>query len=127
MLQNIRDNSQGWIAKTIIGLIVVLMALTGVDAIITGTGNSQNAAAVNGEKISLNELNQAVEMQRRQLLQQLTALHFHSLVELVQADLLAIHRGCVLAIASAGNDCINASQRHENDDQADDGFGNPTL
>ncbi len=71
MLQNIRDNSQGWIAKTIIGLIVVLMALTGVDAIITGTGNSQNAAAVNGEKISLNELNQAVEMQRRQLLQQL--------------------------------------------------------
>ncbi|MFB4371637.1 MULTISPECIES: SurA N-terminal domain-containing protein [unclassified Pseudomonas] len=71
MLQNIRDNSQGWIAKTIIGLIVVLMALTGVDAIITGTGNSQNAAAVNGEKISQNELNQAVEMQRRQLLQQL--------------------------------------------------------
>ena len=71
MLQNIRDNSQGWIAKTIIGLIVVLMALTGVDAIITGTGNSQNAADVNGEKISQNELNQAVEMQRRQLLQQL--------------------------------------------------------
>ncbi|SHM42278.1 SurA N-terminal domain-containing protein [Phytopseudomonas punonensis] len=71
MLQNIRDNSQGWIAKTIIGLIVVLMALTGVDAIITGTGNSQNAADVNGKKISQNELNQAVEMQRRQLLQQL--------------------------------------------------------
>ena len=71
MLQNIRDNSQGWIAKTIIGLIVVLMALTGVDAIVTGTSNSQNAAEVNGESISLNELNQAVEMQRRQLLQQL--------------------------------------------------------
>ncbi|SDG00148.1 SurA N-terminal domain-containing protein [Phytopseudomonas seleniipraecipitans] len=71
MLQNIRDNSQGWIAKTIIGLIVVLMALTGVDAIITGTSNSQNAAEVNGEAISQNELNQAVEMQRRQLLQQL--------------------------------------------------------
>ena len=34
MLQNIRDNSQGWIAKTIIGVIVVLMALTGFDAII---------------------------------------------------------------------------------------------
>ena len=27
MLQNIRDNSQGWIAKTIIGVIVALMAL----------------------------------------------------------------------------------------------------
>ncbi|KIQ04863.1 MULTISPECIES: SurA N-terminal domain-containing protein [Pseudomonas] len=71
MLQNIRDNSQGWIAKTIIGLIVVLMALTGVDAIITGASNSQNAAEVNGQAISQNELNQAVEMQRRQLLQQL--------------------------------------------------------
>lgn len=71
MLQNIRDNSQGWIAKTIIGLIIALLALTGVEAIFTGGGNSQNAAKVNGEAISQNELNQAVEMQRRQLLQQL--------------------------------------------------------
>ncbi|MDM8349552.1 SurA N-terminal domain-containing protein [Pseudomonas sp. sp1636] len=71
MLQNIRDNSQGWIAKTIIGLIVVLLALTGVEAIFTGTSDSQNAAEVNGEKITLNDLGQAVEMQRRQLLQQL--------------------------------------------------------
>jgi peptidyl-prolyl cis-trans isomerase D len=36
MLQNIRDNSQGWIAKTIIGVIVALMALTGFDAIFQG-------------------------------------------------------------------------------------------
>ncbi|HZX52450.1 MAG TPA: SurA N-terminal domain-containing protein [Pseudomonas sp.] len=71
MLQNIRDNSQGWIAKTIIGIIVALLALTGVDAIFTSTSNSQNAAVVNGEKITTVELNQAVEMQRRQLLQQL--------------------------------------------------------
>ncbi len=71
MLQNIRDNSQGWIAKTIIGVIVALLALTGVDAIFTSTSNSQNAAVVNGEKITTVELNQAVEMQRRQLLQQL--------------------------------------------------------
>ncbi|QLC72500.1 SurA N-terminal domain-containing protein [Pseudomonas sp. LPB0260] len=71
MLQNIRDNSQGWIAKTIIGLIVVLLAFTGVEAIFTSTSNSQNAAEVNGEKVSLNQLVQAVEMQRRQLLQQL--------------------------------------------------------
>lgn len=71
MLQNIRDNSQGWIAKTIIGIIVALLALTGVDAIFTSTSNSQNAADVNGEKITSAELSQAVEMQRRQLLQQL--------------------------------------------------------
>ena len=70
MLQNIRDNSQGWIAKTIIGVIVVLMALTGFDAIIQSTSNSQNAAEVNGETITLSSLNAAVDMQRRQLIQQ---------------------------------------------------------
>lgn len=71
MLQNIRDNSQGWIAKTIIGVIVVLMALTGFDAIMNATTNKQDAAEVNGESISLNELGRAVDMQRRQLVQQL--------------------------------------------------------
>ncbi|MGG7650422.1 SurA N-terminal domain-containing protein [Pseudomonas sp. ES4] len=71
MLQNIRDNSQGWIAKTIIGIIVVLMAFTGIEAIFQATTNSQDAAKVNGEEISQNELSQAVDMQRRQLMQQL--------------------------------------------------------
>lgn len=71
MLQNIRDNSQGWIAKTIIGVIVALMALTGFDAIFKATTNSNDAAKVNGETISQNELSQAVDMQRRQLMQQL--------------------------------------------------------
>ncbi|MFL9813065.1 SurA N-terminal domain-containing protein [Stutzerimonas sp. VN223-3] len=71
MLQNIRDNSQGWIAKTIIGIIVVLLALTGFDAIFNAASNSRQAAEVNGEEISLDELNQAMNMQRRQLAQQL--------------------------------------------------------
>ena len=71
MLQNIRDNSQGWIAKTIIGIIVALMALTGFEAIFQATSNTNEAAKVNGEEISQNELSQAVDMQRRQLMQQL--------------------------------------------------------
>ncbi|MDV5098082.1 SurA N-terminal domain-containing protein [Pseudomonas sp. LSJ-87] len=71
MLQNIRDNSQGWIAKTIIGLIVVLMALTGFEAIFQAATHSQDAAKVNGQTISQNELSQAADMQRRQLMQQL--------------------------------------------------------
>ncbi|WLG52833.1 SurA N-terminal domain-containing protein [Pseudomonas sp. FP1742] len=71
MLQNIRDNSQGWIAKTIIGVIVALMALTGFDAIFKATTHRNEAAKVNGEEISQNELSQAVDMQRRQLMQQL--------------------------------------------------------
>lgn len=71
MLQNIRDNSQGWIAKTIIGVVVALMALTGFDAIFKATTHRNDAAKVNGEEISQNELSQAVDMQRRQLMQQL--------------------------------------------------------
>lgn len=71
MLQNIRDNSQGWIAKTIIGIIVMLLALTGFEAIFNTSGSSRNAAEVNGEEIPLDDLNQAMNMQRRQLVQQL--------------------------------------------------------
>ncbi|QJI29740.1 peptidylprolyl isomerase [Pseudomonas sp. ADAK18] len=72
MLQNIRDNSQGWIAKTIIGIIVALMAFTGIEAIFqASTNNKQDVAKVNGEEITQNELSQAVDMQRRQLMQQL--------------------------------------------------------
>lgn len=70
MLQNIRDNSQGWIAKTIVGVIVALMAFTGFDAIVSSTSNSKNAADVNGEKITQDTLNRAVDMQRRQYAQQ---------------------------------------------------------
>ncbi len=71
MLQNIRDNSQGWIAKTIIGIIVALLALTGFDAIFTATSKRDEVAEVNGEPISRVELSQAAEMQRRQLQQQM--------------------------------------------------------
>ncbi|HEX8596092.1 MAG TPA: SurA N-terminal domain-containing protein [Pseudomonas sp.] len=71
MLQNIRDNSQGWIAKTIIGVIIALMALTGFDALFSATSTKQDAAKVNGEEITKSELSQAIDMQRRQLMQQL--------------------------------------------------------
>ena len=72
MLQNIRDNSQGWIAKTIIGIIVALMAFTGIEAIFQASTNTkQDVAKVNGEEITQTELSQAVDMQRRQLMQQL--------------------------------------------------------
>ncbi|MEB0107904.1 SurA N-terminal domain-containing protein [Pseudomonas sp. MH9.3] len=72
MLQNIRDNSQGWIAKTIIGIIVALMAFTGIEAIFQASTNTkQDVAKVNGDEITQTELSQAVDMQRRQLMQQL--------------------------------------------------------
>ncbi|HHX33879.1 MAG TPA: peptidylprolyl isomerase, partial [Gammaproteobacteria bacterium] len=70
MLQNIRDNSTGWISKIIIGLIVVLLSFTGFEAILSSTSNSNNAAKVNGEEITLDALAEAKNLQRRQLLEQ---------------------------------------------------------
>ena len=81
MLQNIRDNSQGWISKTIIGMMVVLMALFGVDQIFQSVSNSQDAAEVNGEAISLNELAKAADLQRRRLQQQLGSNFDESLID----------------------------------------------
>jgi len=72
MLQNIRDNSQGWIAKSIIGIIVLLLSLTGFEAIFGGFRNASLAAKVNGEEIGQNELEQTMQMQAKQLAQQLS-------------------------------------------------------
>lgn len=73
MLQRIRDNSQGWIAKTIIGIIILLLALTGVEAIFNSSGSRGEVAQVNGEAITQADLGRAMTMQRDQLLQQLGA------------------------------------------------------
>ena len=71
MLQNMRDKSQSWIAKVIVGVIVLVFALTGWESISRFTSNDQKAAEVNGTVISTPELEQAVSQQRRQLSQQL--------------------------------------------------------
>ena len=70
MLQKIRDNSTGWISKSIIGLIVVLFSFTGFEAIMGSTSNSNNVAKVNGEEITLDALAEAKSLQRRQLIEQ---------------------------------------------------------
>jgi peptidyl-prolyl cis-trans isomerase D len=71
MLQKMRDNAQSWVAKVIVGVIVLIFALTGWESISRFTSNEQTAAEVNGTVISRMELEQAVSLQRRQLIQQL--------------------------------------------------------
>tara|TARA_R100001377_G_scaffold83288_1_gene64601 strand:+ start:1641 stop:3527 length:1887 start_codon:yes stop_codon:yes gene_type:complete len=56
MLQTIRENSQGLIAKVIIGFIIAVMALFGVESIVGGLANNGTVAEVNGEKITEPEL-----------------------------------------------------------------------
>lgn len=71
MLQSIRDNSQGIIAKVIVGLIIVTFALFGVESLVSLTNGSNAPATVNGEEITEQELYQEVELQRRQILSQM--------------------------------------------------------
>ena len=71
MLQNMRDKSQSWVAKVIVGVIVLVFALTGWESISRFTSNADKAAEVNGATISTAELEQAVSQQRRQISQQL--------------------------------------------------------
>lgn len=52
MLQDIRDNSQGVIAKVIIGFIVAIFALFGVDSIMNGFITSPPVAEINGEEVT---------------------------------------------------------------------------
>lgn len=56
MLQTIRENSQGLIAKLIIGFIIGVMALFGVESIVGGLANNATVAEVNGEDIGEPEL-----------------------------------------------------------------------
>ena len=56
MLQDIRDNSQGVVTKVIIGLIVAVFALWGVESSIGGFVASPSVAEVNGEEITEQQL-----------------------------------------------------------------------
>ncbi len=67
MLQNIRDNSSGIIAKIIVGLIAVTFVVTGVNFF--GGGDGDNVIAeVDGIEITERRFVEKLEQERRQLL-----------------------------------------------------------
>jgi peptidyl-prolyl cis-trans isomerase D len=70
MLQNIRKNFQGTIAKVVVAIIVVPFALFGIESLLGG-GGIQYVAEVNGEGISASELQQQINQQKRRLLMNL--------------------------------------------------------
>jgi len=66
MLQNIRDNSSGIIAKTIVGLIAVTFMITGVNFFSGGDGDTI-IAEVDGIEITQRRFLKKLERERRQL------------------------------------------------------------
>lgn len=67
MLQDIRANTQGTVAKIIIGLIVISFSIFGIESLLF-SGGSSGVADVNGEEISPFALQQEVSVQQRRLL-----------------------------------------------------------
>ncbi|WP_439107556.1 SurA N-terminal domain-containing protein [Congregibacter sp.] len=70
MLQDIRANAQGTVAKVIIGLIVISFSIFGIESLLF-SGGSNGVAEVNGEEISPFDLQQEVSVRQRQLLSML--------------------------------------------------------
>ena len=68
MLQNIRDNSKGIISKILVSLIAFTFVIWGAESLFSLSADNSAPAEVNGEEISLQELLQSSEFQRRQIL-----------------------------------------------------------
>jgi len=68
MLQNIRDNSKGIVSKILVSLIAFTFVIWGAESLFNITSDASAPAEVNGEEISLQELLQTSELQRRQIL-----------------------------------------------------------
>ncbi len=68
MLENIRENSQGLVAKIILGFIILTFAVAGIGSYTNSVDTS--VAEVNGEKISQAEFEKAYQAQRGRMAQQ---------------------------------------------------------
>lgn len=67
MLQDIRKNVQGTAAKIVVGLIVISFAFFGIESILVGGGGNE-IAEVNGDPIYPQQLQQALDTQKRRLI-----------------------------------------------------------
>lgn len=67
MLQDIRQHIEGPTAKIVVGLIVISFAFFGIESILVNGGGNE-IAEVNGESIYPQELQQALDTQKRRLM-----------------------------------------------------------
>lgn len=66
MLQTIREHTQGWIASTVIAIIILTFALWGIHSYFVGGGNNNVVAQVGDVEIQREQLNVAYERLRRE-------------------------------------------------------------
>lgn len=67
MLEAIREHAQGWIARIILGLIIVSFAIWGLEGYLSGDGKEPAVATVGDSEISQSEFSDALKQQREAL------------------------------------------------------------
>ncbi|MDX1676609.1 SurA N-terminal domain-containing protein [Arsukibacterium sp.] len=80
MLERIREGSQGVIAKSILGLVILTFALAGVGSYLSSP-TEVSVAVVNGEEISQTQFEQALQRDRARMQQQ-----FGEMYDTIAAD-----------------------------------------
>ncbi|WP_347329738.1 SurA N-terminal domain-containing protein [Marinimicrobium locisalis] len=68
MLQTIRDNSKGVVAGILVGFLVIIFALSGAEALFSGSTQSPEVATVEGEAITETQVAREIHRQRQQIL-----------------------------------------------------------
>lgn len=71
MLQDIRSNAQGTIAKIVVGLLILALSMWGIRAIVGGFSGEPSVATVNGQDITESDYNRAVQMEKQRRLSQM--------------------------------------------------------
>ena len=84
MIQKLYDSRRSWAIYILAGIIILLFAMTGAESYFVNTTRILDAAEVNGDDISMAELNSAIS-NRRQMLQQ----QFSNLGMTPPADMLS--------------------------------------
>lgn len=67
MLQTMRDNAQGMIAKVIVFFIIFVFALWGVESIVSLGGGASATVSVGGEDITEEDITRVIDQQKREL------------------------------------------------------------
>ncbi len=68
MLQNMRDNSKGVISGILVGLLVIIFAISGAEALFTWDASANKTVTVNGDVISETDVVRAIANRKQQIM-----------------------------------------------------------
>lgn len=111
MLQSMRDKAKSWVTFVVVGIIAFMMAITGLETLAPNPNNPE-VASVNGKDITRAELAQAVDQQRRILIQQMGGQFDPSMLDdqLLQSSVLEALIDRQLLLQNAEDQKMDISQ-----------------